>query len=1714
LEVSDLQFELDQLDYDRCPDTGIWLLKHQAFIDFVNCIDSASFHLCGNPGSGKTFLVSKVIDELRKCTIGTPTIAVIYVLCDGKTDASNRRTSLAALKTLTAQLLETIATIDPSFVNTNLEALRMVKQKAKHIPEGQLFKVLQKCLLCFEMCYIVIDAVDECDDWRNLFQILIRLIDTKVCTLKFFLSSQKGMGIPYVISRLPVLNSYRVNVTAHKVQSDIEQYVDWRIRTLDVRNLGSPVEARESLLHGCDGLFLLIRLRLDILTKEILPLGAGTRTVLSELPSEIFPLYERLLDRLDHAHKSLAQILFMWVIHAQRVLTLQELAEAYRIELEDTDTASNLSESEIEGLSGGLIEVYKGRVRLAHTSVRDFATLYRWGKQARVNHMAQDIINRRVLSKCLGYIATKSLVSEIMSTCELPENFRIRWPLADYAGHNWLAHLRLCSTGSKELSKQIVDFIQSDAGLAWWMCYTTHIEVHNWWSIPEISADITAWLHNNYESYHTVSDTIDIVFALCDRHVSVLKHYKPQLRLDSYIPALLRLAGQKVEYGYTTEAETLLKLVIDKCDAMSSASAELAKYQAMLHLASVLSCKGRFHEALRLCEEVQSDLQKNGENCNRQMISTLQTIGLITRESGQIAISEQLLRNLLDTTQHRLGRNDPDTLAVAHALAFTCFHQGKYKEAGSLWDIQYYKTVLGKDHPSTLTVMECVADLLRVQGKLGEASELRIEVLQLRRVRQSAQAMDTITTQRNFAYCLRDQGKVADGIVILQQQIEMNVERLSHDQFPLLWLKSALAELFLGAGDHSRAETLQLYVVEEMVRRLGGRHIWTLNEKTRLSAINLSQGRYEMATNLLTEVRNIRIEDYDTDSRGMLWVIELLARLNRSKGALQEAEKLGRQALVLAEENGDGDSPHVVTAMANLAITKRKRGQLEEAERLEERVLELRKKIMDENSPDVLTAMASLAITKGKRGQLEEAEQLEERVLELRKKITDENSPDVLTAMANLAITKGNRGQLEEAELLEERVVELRKKIMDENSPDVLTAMANLAITKGNRGQLEEAERLEELVLELRKKIMDENSPEVLTAMANLAITRRKRGQLEKAERLEERVVELRKKIMDENSPDVLTAMANLAITKGKRGQLEEAERLEECVLELRKKIMDEDSPDVLTAMANLAITKGKRGQLEEAERLEERVVELRKKIMDENSPDVLTAMANLAITRRRRGQLEEAEQLEERVLELRKKIMDENSPDVLTAMANLAITKGKRGQLEEAERLEECVLELRKKITDENSPDVLTAMANLAITRRKRGQLEEAEQLEERVLELRKKIMDEDSPDVLTAMASLAITKEKRGQLEEAELLEERVLELRKKTMDENSPYVLTAMANLAITKGNRGQLEEAERLEEHVLELRKKTMDENSPEVLTAMANLAITKGNRGRLEEAELLEERVVELRKKIMDENSPDVLTAMANLAITKGNRGQLDEALQIQLNILRCNEQVLGSDHQDTLSIMTQTAATYEAMGSYSEAEAMHTHVLRTVEKKFGQEHPNILDAMCNLAGTYDAQGRAHDACLLLWSVLHIRHRTLGQYHPYTINVMDQLAIGLTESHGEAEEMMTQVLEWRRQKLGADHLDTVRAQHRLAMIFMCQSRFEEAEGLLVEALSIRKKCLGPKHITTLDSKEMLGLCFCLGGDREKGIAILAEVLEVMEQIFGPNHPRSVALQGII
>ncbi|KAJ6499503.1 hypothetical protein DFH09DRAFT_1289964 [Mycena vulgaris] len=470
-------------------------------------------------------------------------------------------------------------------------------------------------------------------------------------------------------------------------------------------------------------------------------------------------------------------------------------------------------------------------------------------------------------------------------------------------------------------------------------------------------------------------------------------------------------------------------------------------------------------------------------------------------------------------------------------------------------------------------------------------------------------------------------------------------------------------------------------------------------------------------------------------------------------------------------------------------------------------------------------------------------------------------------------------------------------------------------------------------------------------------------------------------------------------------------------------------------------------GRFNEAETLDRSVLEKRKQLLGADHPDTLSAMANLAATYWELGRYTEAEPLDCSVLEKRKQLLGADHPDTLSAMGKFGHhipPAWKLGRYTEAEPLERSVLEKRKQLLGADHPDTLSAMANLAATYRQLGRYTEAESLERSVLEKRKQLLGADHPDTLSAMANLAATYRQLGRYTEAEPLERSVLEKRKQLLGADHPDTLSAMANLAATYRQLGS----------VLEKRKQLLGADHPDTLSAMANLAATYRQLGRYTEAEPLERSVLEKRKQLLGADHPDTLSAMANLAATYRQLG----------SVLEKRKQLLGADHPDTLSAMANLAATYRQLGRYTEAESLERSVLEKRKQLLGADHPDTLSAMANLAVTYRQLGRYTEAEPLERSVLEKleaapRCRPSGHaecYGKFGRHIPPAWKLG---RYTEAEPLERSVLEKRKQLLGADHPDTLRAMANLAATYHQLGRYTEAEPLERSVLEKRKQLLG-------------------------------------------------------
>ncbi len=133
--------------------------------------------------------------------------------------------------------------------------------------------------------------------------------------------------------------------------------------------------------------------------------------------------------------------------------------------------------------------------------------------------------------------------------------------------------------------------------------------------------------------------------------------------------------------------------------------------------------------------------------------------------------------------------------------------------------------------------------------------------------------------------------------------------------------------------------------------------------------------------------------------------------------------------------------------------------------------------------------------------------------------------------------------------------------------------------------------------------------------------------------------------------------------------------------------------------------------------------------------------------------------------------------------------------------------------------------------------------------------------------------------------------------------------------------------------------------------------------------------------------------------------------------------------------------------------------------------PNLLERM---GVYYLEQGRLDEAEQLVSQVLELRKNVLGEKHPDTIIAIANLASTWHQQGrlDEAEQLKSQVLELQKNVLGEKHPDTIRAMANLAITWWRQGRFEQAVPLLGQAVELQQSVLGNMHPDTVKSIESL------------------------------------------
>ena len=203
------------------------------------------------------------------------------------------------------------------------------------------------------------------------------------------------------------------------------------------------------------------------------------------------------------------------------------------------------------------------------------------------------------------------------------------------------------------------------------------------------------------------------------------------------------------------------------------------------------------------------------------------------------------------------------------------------------------------------------------------------------------------------------------------------------------WVKcwSLFAHVQVALGYQPSEETVEIWAT---LLHNGGWYAW-------------SQGRYEVAEQMLGKARNVRKKKLGAENMATLASISLFALVQMDRGQWEEAEKLFVQVMETRKTKLGADHPSTLTSMANLASTYRNQGRWEEAEKLEVQVMETRKTKLGADHPDTLTSMNNLAFTWKGQGRHTDALALIEDCAQAQQRILGADHPYTRSSLATVA---------------------------------------------------------------------------------------------------------------------------------------------------------------------------------------------------------------------------------------------------------------------------------------------------------------------------------------------------------------------------------------------------------------------------------------------------------------------------------------------------------------------------------------------------------------------------------------------------------------------------------------------------------------------------------------------------------------------------------------
>lgn len=239
-----------------------------------------------------------------------------------------------------------------------------------------------------------------------------------------------------------------------------------------------------------------------------------------------------------------------------------------------------------------------------------------------------------------------------------------------------------------------------------------------------------------------------------------------------------------------------------------------------------------------------------------------------------------------------------------------------------------------------------------------------------------------------------------------------------------------------------------------------------------------------------------------------------------------------------------------------------------------------------------------------------------------------------------------------------------------------------------------------------------------------------------------------------------------------------------------------------------------------------------------------------------------------------------------------------------------------------------------------------------------------------------------------------------------------------------------------EAALPLAEKLHGADSRETEQVLFELGLSLYNVGQFARALPVYQRDYALRRAIFGADSKEALIVLSNIAGMYLELGRINEALPVQEQIYAAGVRARGEADYDVLIDRSNLAVSYRMLGRYAESEANFREVIR-IRQSLGDTGDEAPKAVGNLAQTLISQGKAAEVDKVVRDAGFaelVRTSETGQFYSAGRHFLaDRLAAALFETNrvSDAITVLTPTVDRSRERLGAEHPDTIGYERKLA-----------------------------------------------------------------------------------